>query len=374
MIRDAILSDVKSLGDLEERCFETDRMSERSFRHILTRGKAALVVDDENGRLRGYALVLFHDNTSLARLYSIAVDTSLRGKGIARDLLKASEERAVARGATRMRLEVHVDNKAAQKLYKSVGYREFSIVRQYYEDKGDAIRMEKELASHLARNLDRVPYYRQTLDFTCGPACLLMAMVAQVPDTRADRTEELRLWREATTVFMTSGHGGCGPIGLALAAWRRGFDVELSVRDEVELFVDSVRSDEKKEVIRLVEKGFSEELAATTIHLAPRPLTALDLKERLNRGGIPILLISSYRLTGEKVPHWVVLTAADERFVYINDPYIDRDKNRSETDCIGIPIIPAELDRMTALGRRKNAASVIIYPPRKNITSTTGRA
>jgi len=32
------------------------------------------------------------------------------------------------------------------------------------------------------------------------------------------REEEINLWREATTIFMTSGHGGCHPIGLALAA------------------------------------------------------------------------------------------------------------------------------------------------------------
>jgi ribosomal protein S18 acetylase RimI-like enzyme len=362
MIRDAVLTDVKALTELEERCFATDRMSERSFRHILTRGKAALVVDDRDGCLRGYALVLFHDNTSLARLYSICTLPEERGQGIARELLAASEERAMARGATRMRLEVHAGNTAAQKLYHEAGYREFSIYRQYYDDKGDALRMEKELAPHLARDLDRVPFYHQTLDFTCGPACLMMAMSAHDPDTRHDRTEELRLWREATTVFMTSGHGGCGPIGLALAAWRRGFGVELSVRDETELFVDSVRSADKKEVIRLVEKGFAEELAGTSIRVIAKPLTALDLKQRLALGGIPIVLISSYRLTGEKMPHWVVLTAADDRFVYINDPYIDLAENRTMTDCIGIPILPAELDRMTQLGRRKNVASVIIYP------------
>ncbi len=364
-IRDAVLSDVKALVELEERCFETDRMSERSFRYILTRGKAALVVDDENGNLRGAALVLFHGNTSLARLYSMCVDPESRGHGLARALLEAAEERAQKRGATRMRLEVNVNNTAAQQLYRSSGYRDFSLVPEYYEDKADAIRMEKEMAPHLARDLDRVPYYRQTLDFTCGPACLMMAMAAQDPGVRADRTEELRLWREATTIFMTSGHGGCGPVGLALAAWRRGFGVELSVSDEVELFTDSVRSSDKKEVIRLVEKGFSEEIAATGIVIDSEPMSARELMDRLRHGGIPIALISSYRLTGEKVPHWIVITACDDHFVYINDPYIDPGENRSETDCIGIPIRPEELERMMSLGRRKNTAALIIYPRRE---------
>jgi hypothetical protein len=51
----------------------------------------------------------------------------------------------------------------------------------------------------------------------------MMAMKALDPAMELNRTLELRLWREATTIFMTSGHGGCGPYGLALSAYRRGF-------------------------------------------------------------------------------------------------------------------------------------------------------
>src|SRR3546814_20687391 len=76
---------------------------------------------------------------------------------------------------------------------------------------------------------------------------------------KADRSLEIQLWRESTTVFMTSGLGGCGALGLALAALRRGFEIEVSVSNETEIFVNSVRREEKKEVIRLVEKPRSEE-------------------------------------------------------------------------------------------------------------------
>ena len=37
------------------------------------------------------------------------------------------------------------------------------------------------------------------------------------------RIQEMQLWREATTIFMAAGHGGCSGQGLALAATRRGF-------------------------------------------------------------------------------------------------------------------------------------------------------
>jgi len=369
MIRDAELPDVPALVDLENACFETDRLSARSFRHFLTKGNADLFLDEEDGTLRAYCLVLYHRNTSLARLYSMAVGPKYRKQGLSKALLTYAEDRALGEGATRMRLEVHQNNTTAQKLYRDLGYDKFAVYLDYYEDHAAALRMEKELAPHLAPDPEHAPYYRQTLDFTCGPACLMMAMKAQDPTLMADRAMEIQLWREATTVFMTSGLGGCGALGLTLAAHRRGFDVEVSVSDETEIFVNSVRSDEKKVVIRLVEQQFVREIAEAGIRIRRRALTAADLKERMSRGGIPIALISSYRLTGEKVPHWIKISDFDERFIYINDPFVDPEENRTETDCIGIPIVPQELDRMMRLGRKKHFASVVVYPKRKDASA-----
>jgi len=367
MIRDATLDDIPALTDLENRCFEIDRLSARSFRRFLTRGKAVLMVDADAKGIAGYVLVAFHPNTSLARLYSLAVDPDRRGHGIARALVAEAERRALEdRGATRMRLEVHQKNTAAQALYTQAGYRAFDVYPDYYEDHADAVRMEKHLAPHLAGNLNRVFYYAQTLNFTCGPACLIMAMKTLKPDLEVDRQMELQLWREATTIFMTSGHGGCGALGLTLAALRRGFGVEVAVSDETEMFVSSVRNEDKKDVIRLVEDGFLQELATLGVAVLDKPLTPEDLCAHLHAGHIPVVLISSWRLTGDKEPHWVVLTAFDDRFIYINDPFPDPEDNRFETDCVGIPITPAELNRMMRFGSRKNFASVIILPPREN--------
>ena len=167
------------------------------------------------------------------------------------------------------------------------------------------------------------------------------------------------------TIFMTAGHGGCGALGLALAAWRRGFGVEVAMSDETEMFISSVRSDDKKDVIRMVEEGFLAEVADTDIALRSTPLSTAELCDHLKRGHIPIVLISAWRLSGDKEPHWVVLTAHDDRFIYINDPYPEPEKNRFDTDCIGIPITPEELTRMMRFGSRKHFASVIITPLRK---------
>ena len=92
-----------------------------------------------------------------------------------------------------------------------------------------------------------------------------MAMRALDPVIPLDQTAEIRLWRESTTVFMTSGLGGCSPEGLALAAQRRGFAVELFLGDRGVMFVDSVRSPLKREVIRLVQEDFREQLCASGV-------------------------------------------------------------------------------------------------------------
>src|SRR3546814_17293226 len=92
---------------------------------------------------------------------------------------------------------------------------------QYYDDNADGWRYEKRTRFSPAPTAPQVPYYHQTTDFTCGPACLLMAMAALVPGRQMAPSDELRLWRHATTIFITSGHGGCGPHAPATAPPRR---------------------------------------------------------------------------------------------------------------------------------------------------------
>jgi len=360
MIRPAVLDDVPALLWIEQQCFDSDRLSARSFRHLIRAGHATLLLDEQDGEVRGYSLVLFHRNTSIARLYSFAVAPVWRGKGVASVLMQAAEEDALANGAVAMRLEVRPDNPAAIALYLKLGYQQFEITPDYYEDHADAIRMEKELAPHLSTEHARVPYYAQTLEFTCGPASLMMAMKALNPSIGLDRMLELRLWREATTIFMTSGHGGCGPLGLALSAWHRGFAVELFVHSRTGLFVDSVRSEEKKEVIRLVQQDLLREIGETDIVIHRRQLGLEKMETAFRGGAVPVVLVSAYRLTGDKSPHWVVVTGFDERFVYVHEPYVDVDEGETETLCFGIPIAREEFGRMTRYGKSRQYAALVI--------------
>jgi len=360
LIRDAAVADVPALMAIEVRSFDDDRLSRRSFHHLLTRGHAVNLVIESAGRVVGYAVVLLHKGTSLARLYSIAVDPELRGQGLGALLLAEAERRAAAERRAFMRLEVRPDNASAIARYRAAGYREFGVLSDYYADHSEALRMEKALTLGEAPTLRHLPFYPQTLEFTCGPACLMMAMKALDYKLRLDRRLELRLWREATTIFMAAGHGGCGPYGLALAAQRRGFQAEIHVDDDDALFIDSVRSAEKKTVIRLVREDYREEAKRAGIRVTKRGLSVDALVRHLKQGAVPVVLISCYRLTGEKVPHWVVMTGYDRRFVYFNDPFTSEKRFRRPADCMNIPVPRADFGRMARWGRARLRAAIVL--------------
>ncbi|MEX6678866.1 GNAT family N-acetyltransferase/peptidase C39 family protein [Pseudomonas sp. W2Oct36] len=355
-------ADVDELLVLENQCFESDRLNARSFHWMVTRANARLIValgDHPEQRLAGYALVLFHRGTSLGRLYSLAISDDARGQGLGKHLLAQAEQHALERECAYLRLEVRPDNAPAVRLYERNGYRLFDRIDDYYEDHAPALRYEKRIREHATGVTRHVPYYPQTLDFSCGPACLLMAMKALQPPRAMQRHEELQIWREATTVFMTSGHGGCSPQGLALAALRRGFEVGLQVSVRGPLFLAGVRSEEKREVMRLVHEEFSRELAESAVRqLGSAPLNLWQLQQD---HGLALVLISSYRLTRSKAPHWVLVTGCDDDFVYLHDPDIDHSQQRQAMDCQYMPVSHKEFAGMSCFGADKLRAAVVLY-------------
>lgn len=351
-IRRAAAADLDALLEVERTSFSGDWLNRRQLRYLLTRAHAVtLLAESDDGELLGYVLVLFSRASAHARVYSIAVRDKARGRGLGRALLAVAEAESEKAACVSIRLEVRRDNATAISLYRACGYRQFDSVSDYYDDHEQALRFEKPLGQKRPAHLVKVPYYRQTLEFTCGPAALIMAMKSLDPDIEVSRELEITLWRESTTVFMTSGIGGCTPFGLALAAIHRGFGVSLHTSSGADFFSDSVRSPVKKEVIRLVQKGFIRELKEHRVPMSHKPVTLDLLKRRMDEGAIPIVLISSYRIYGDKAPHWVVVTGYDERFVRVHDPYVDSDAGETVVDSLNMPILHKEFSRMTRYGR-----------------------
>lgn len=360
-IRPAGESDIPALIALEQASFDTDRLSKRRIRHWVQTGNRIFLVLLIDKTVAGYCLILLHKGTRLARLYSIAIAGSARGKGLGKRLLTEAEELATDQGRLYMRLEVARNNRRAIRLYESMGYMIFGEKQDYYEDHQDALRMQKRIR-YIPNNLlsRKTPWYRQTTEFSCGPAALLMAMASlkrkAVP---LERVQELAIWREATTIYMTSGHGGCHPVGLGLAAKRRGFKVEVLINRDVPLFTDGVRSTNKREVLTLVDKEFHRQARKTGVKIIIGEIRQARLEEHLNNKGSVIILISTYRMDGRKAPHWVTLTGVDDMCFYMHDPST-ASRDQISLDCQHIPVARADFEKMSTFGKQRLRTAVLI--------------
>ncbi|MDT8428317.1 MAG: GNAT family N-acetyltransferase/peptidase C39 family protein [Pseudomonadales bacterium] len=360
LIREARETDLEALHALETSCFASDRLSRRRLRHWIQARNREFLVADHDGRLLGYGLVLFHGKTRLARLYSLAVDSSARGTGLGRSLLQALEAASAHRGRLFMRLEVAQDNQAAILLYQQSGYVIFGTYEKYYEDQRNAVRMQKLIRYAPTRKRGHIiPWYQQTTRFTCGPAALMMAMAGLNKKLVLDQQMELDIWREATTIFMTSGHGGCHPLGLALAAEKRGFKASVYINQSGPLFLEGVRSNEKKEIIALVHHQFVAQAHKTDLSVHYQEISQQEIETQMQDGAMVLVLVSSYRLDRKKAPHWVLVTAMDEECLYVHDPDPSLEE-QTGLDCADLPIARQDFSRMSQFGRDRLRTAVII--------------
>jgi len=208
----------------------------------------------------------------------------------------------------------------------------------------------------------RVPHYRQTTDFTCGPSSILMAMRAFDRGAPFDRTTELELWREATTIFMgpSGGHGGCGALGLALALHRRGFKPAVHVNHKSVLLGDRARSAERREVMRVLQTRDLAEAKRRRIPVSYDDLELAAMEAEFRNGALPIVLCTTRYIHGDSAAHWIVVTGFDDRHVYVNDPWVAIDRGKRPRDMTDYPVPRAAFRRMTAYGRRRERAVVLV--------------
>ncbi|MDR1657070.1 MAG: ribosomal protein S18-alanine N-acetyltransferase [Deltaproteobacteria bacterium] len=104
----------------------------------------------------GFNFGIFYDHTLLAmaitwlidpesHLLNLAVHPQVRRQGLGRELLTTTAQCAKSLGATVMHLEVAVGNRAAQTLYKNMGFKTVGFRNNYYQEGGDAILMNLNL-------------------------------------------------------------------------------------------------------------------------------------------------------------------------------------------------------------------------------------
>jgi ribosomal protein S18 acetylase RimI-like enzyme len=359
-VRAAAPDDLDALLKLEHRVFATDRLSPRSLRRLLKSPTAKVLVAQESGHLVGTAIVLFRRGSLVARLYSIAVAPHASGRGIASILLQAAEAAAVTRDCRLMRLEVHSSNHAAISRYRKSGYREFGRLHRYYEDGGDALRFERRVHPDTAALHDAPPYFYQTTDFTCGPACIMMALSWADRRFKPAPAFEFALWREATTICTGAGPGGCEPYGMALTLKRHGLQPEIYVSRAGFYFLDTVKSADKRRVLEITQSEYQREARGLDI---PTHLTSVGesvLMHAFDMERVAIVLVSGYHMVSRGRPHWIFAFGRAGRHVLMHDPAaIRNDQGMASTaETYAVPW-PA-FERVIGLGRERLTAAIVI--------------
>ena len=240
-VRKAERGDIDALNELEHRVFATDRLSRRSLQRFLKSPTAEVIVAQHGARLAGTAIVLFRPCSVVARLYSIAVAPHMGGRGVGADAARGRRS-----GRARARLPRDPPRSAHDQPRRDLPLPQERLPairrhRGYYEDGGDALRFEKRLVPNLRSLAVAPPYFHQTTEFTCGPACMMMALAWADRKFKPAPAFEFQLWREATTIFMTSGPGGCEPYGMAVALKRHGLEPEVYVSRPGPYFLDTAQ-------------------------------------------------------------------------------------------------------------------------------------
>src|SRR5690606_1007736 len=158
-----------------------------------------------------------------------------------------------------------------------------------------------------------------------------------------------------------SGHGGCHPIGLALAARARGFKATVFLNHELPCFLDGVRQPAKKAILEVVDRSFNAKAREAGVRIRWEDISQKQIQRHFDAGGAIIMLISTYRLDGKKAPHWVTITGMDDFCLYLHDPDPDSTgSSQVSIDCQHVPIARSDFVRMSAFGRQKLRTAVLL--------------
>jgi hypothetical protein len=201
-----------------------------------------------------------------------------------------------------------------------------------------------------------VPYMRQTTDFTCGPSALLMALSYFGLHPSPDRSTEIGLWREATTVE------GCDPYGMAVAATRHGLDVELTVTGDTFFLLEGLESEGERELRRFIQAGFREQAAAAGVKVTEKQFDAAHVRDIISSGRFAILLVDQLLFHEEACPHWIVVHSLVDGMFVIHDPWTEVAAGESWLDGYDMPISPGDLERIARYGDPAHGAVLAVGP------------
>jgi ribosomal protein S18 acetylase RimI-like enzyme len=102
-----------------------------------TRGKVC--VCEVEDRLSGFVCVEYREWNHLGQVQRLAVDPSLKRRGIGSDLVRRVEEFVRAEGGRGLYVDTPVTNEIGRSFYEALGYRQAYLMPEYYDEGLDGV-------------------------------------------------------------------------------------------------------------------------------------------------------------------------------------------------------------------------------------------
>ena len=121
----------------------------KNFKDCIEKGYYSLVLKEG---MKGIGFAILSVSTEESHLLNIGLTSSKRGQGLGKELLEKIIMAAEVMGSKKIFLEVRISNVIAIDLYKTSGFKEIGLRKNYYrtkEGREDAILMSKSLKKGL---------------------------------------------------------------------------------------------------------------------------------------------------------------------------------------------------------------------------------
>ena len=108
------------------------------------------------------------------------------------------------------------------------------------------------------------------------------------------------------------------------------------------------------------QEDFGQQAAELGVPIVKEPLDMERLRAALDAGQVALILVSHYRMTGHRTPHWIVVYGHDGRRAFAHDPWVEPDNLETALAVTDLPIPWGELERMARYGRSKLQAAILL--------------
>jgi ribosomal-protein-alanine acetyltransferase len=133
-VETASIRHLQELYEIESQCFDEEAFSKDHIAALLTGYSSVSLIALSNDAIIGFIIgsMYFERNSLVGHVFTIEVLPDHRRKGVGTLLLQELEKLFKEKGVHACILEVRGDNIAAKGLYRKLGYKTVSSLRNYY--------------------------------------------------------------------------------------------------------------------------------------------------------------------------------------------------------------------------------------------------